>query len=122
MTENNGINPRTWNAIGVGAFLIAVAFAIILYWYQKDLLCAFGALLLVYGIYMAGSSFARKGREDSFGPSDSDAALAAGAIIAGVGVTCLVWSFSGEVLITVAVLIIIVAVVGIIMAVKNRNV
>lgn len=122
MTEDNGIKPRTWSAIALGALLISVALGLILYWQTDSLLSAFAAILLVFGAYTAASSFARRGREDSFGPSDSDAALAGGVIIAGVGATCLVWDATEEVTITVAVLIIIVAVVGIIMAVKNRNV
>lgn len=122
MTEDNGIKPRTWSAIALGALLISIALGLILYWQTDSLLSAFAAILLVFGAYTAASSFARKGREDSFGPSDSDAALAGGVIIAGVGATCLVWDMTKEVTVTVAVLIIIVAVVGIIMAVKNRNV
>lgn len=122
MTDDTGMKGRTWSAIAAGALLIAIALGLILYWYTEDLLNAFSAILLVFGAYMAATSFARKGREDSFGPSDSDAAMAGGIIVAGVGVTGFVWSFSGEVAITVAVLIIIVAVVGIVLAVKNRNV
>ena len=111
MTENKGINGRTWNAIAAGALLIAIALGVILYWYTGDLLNAFSAILLVFGAYMAATSFARRGREDSFGPSDTDAAMAGGLIVAGVGITGFVWSFSGSVAVTVAVLIIIVAVV-----------
>lgn len=122
MTENKGINGRTWNAIAAGALLIAIALGVILYWYTGDLLNAFSAILLVFGAYMATTSFARRGREDSFGPSDTDAAMAGGLIVAGVGITGFVWSFSGSVAVTVAVLIIIVAVVGIALAVKNRSV
>ena len=109
MTEDKGIKPRTWNAIAAGALLISIALGMILYSQTDSLLSAFAVILLVFGAYTAASSFARKGREDSFGPSDSDA-------------TCLVWDSTGEVTITVAVLIIIVAVVGIAMAMKNRNV
>ena len=122
MTENKGINGRTWNDIAAGALLIAIALGVILYWYTGDLLNAFSAILLVFGAYMAATSFARRGREDSFGPSDTDAAMAGGLIVAGVGITGFVWSFSGSVAVTVAVLIIIVAVVGIALAVKNRSV
>lgn len=122
MTEDKGIKPRTWNAIATGALLISIALGMILYSQTDSLLSAFAVILLVFGAYTAASSFARKGREDSFGPSDSDAALAGGVIIAGVGATCLVWDSTGEVAITVAVLIIIVAVVGMAMAMKNRNV
>lgn len=122
MTEDKGLNPRTWSAIALGALLISIALGLILYWQTDSLLSAFAAILLIFGAYTAASSFARRGREDSFGPSDSDAALAGGVVIAGVGATCLVWDATREVTVTVAVLIIIVAVVGIVMAVKNRNV
>jgi len=111
MTEEKGMNPRTWSAIALGALLISVALGLILYWQTDSLLSAFAAILLIFGAYMAVSSFFRNGRKDSFGPSDADASLA-----------CLVWDATGEVTITAAVLIIIVAVVGIVMAVKNRNV
>lgn len=122
MTEEKGLNPRTWSAIALGAFLISIALGLILYWATGDLLNAFAAILLVFGAYMAATSGLRNGREDSFGPSDSDAAMAGGIVLAGVGVTCFAWSFSGSVALTAAVLIIIVAVVGIAMAIKNRNV
>ena len=120
--ESKGMNPRTWNAIAVGMLLIAIALGVILYFYTGDLLNAFSAILRVFGLYIAATSFARKGGENNFGPSASDAAMAAGGIVAGVGVTGFVYSLSGEVLITAAVLIIIVAVIGIAMALKNRNV
>ena len=120
--ESKGMNPRTWNAIAVGMLLIAIALGVILYFYTGDLLNAFSAILLVFGLYIAATSFARKGGENNFGPSASDATMAAGGIVAGVGVTGFVYSLSGEVLITAAVLIIIVAVIGIAMALKNRNV
>lgn len=122
MTDDKGIKPRTWSALAAGALLIAIALGLILYWATKDPLTAFAAILLVFGVYMAATSFARKGREDSFGPSDADAALAGGIIVAGLGVTCLVYAYSDSVLVTAAVFIIIIAVVGMAMAVKNRNV
>lgn len=122
MTESKGMNPRTWSALAVGALLIAVALGVLLYWYTDDLLNAFAVILLVFGLYIAATSFMKKGGEDNFGPSAADASLAAGIVVAGVGITCFVYSATAEILPTVAVLIIIVAVVGIAMAVKNRNV
>ena len=119
--ESKGLNARTWNAISVGVLLLAVALGIILYVVTEDILSTFATILLVYGVYMAAMSFAKKGGEDNFGPSESDAALAAGAVIAGIGAACFAYTFSDSVYITVAVLIIVLAVVGIIMAVKNRN-
>lgn len=123
MTEaSKGMNPRTWNAIAVGVLLVAVAIGLILFYVTGDALTTLATILLVFGLYIAASSFARKGGEDNFGPSSADAAMAAGGIVAGVGVMCFAYVYSGSVLITVAVLIIIVAVIGISMAIKNRNV
>lgn len=122
MTDDKSINSRTMNAISAGALLLAIALAIILYWATDDLLNAFAALLIVYGVYMAASSGLRRRTESGFGPSDADASVAGGIILAGIGVTCVVWSCTGDVLPTVAVLIVIVAVTGIALAVKNRNV
>ncbi len=95
---------------------------ILLYVAIGDLLSTFSAILLVYGLYIAIMSFAKKGGEDNFGPSASDAAMAAGAVLAGIGLAGFAYSFTDDVLITVAVLIIVLAVVGITMAIKNRNV
>lgn len=119
---SKGISPRTWNAISLGVLLLAIAVGVILYVATGDLLDIFAAILLVYGIYVAVMSTAKKGGENNFGPSAADATLAGGAILAGVGLMCFAYSFSGNVLITIAVLIIVIAVVGIAMAVKNRNV
>ncbi len=121
MTENNGIKSRTWSALSAGAFLIAIALAIVLFWYTGDFILTFGIFLVVFGAYMVVSSFGRKGNENGFGPSEADATLAGGAVIAGVGATCLIWGYTGEVLLAVAALIVIVAVIGIIMAIKNRS-
>ncbi len=119
--ESKGLNPRTWNAISLGALLIAVAFGLILYWATSDLLTTFGVILLVFGVYVAATSSARKGGENNFGPSTADATLASGVVVAAIGAACLIYSTTDEVLITVAVLIIAIAAIGIIMAVKNRN-
>ncbi len=121
MTEDTRTKSRTWDAISLGAFLIAIALGIVLYWYMGDLIIAFGTLLIVFGLYMAISSLARDGGDDGFGPSEKDVSMAGGALIAGVGATCFVWGFTHTVMITVAVLIVIVAVVGMIMAIKNRS-
>ena len=47
--------------------------------------------------------------------------MAAGAVLAGIGLAGFAYSFTENVLVTVAVLIIVLAVVGITMAIKNRN-
>ena len=120
--ESKGLNPRTWNAISAGVLLLAIAVGVLLFVATDDLLSTFSVILLVYGLYIAVMSFAKKGGEDNFGPSAADAAMAAGAVIAGIGLAGFAYSFTDNVLITVAVLIIVLAVVGIVMAIKNRNV
>lgn len=122
MTDDKTMRPRTMNALSAGVLLLAIALAIILYWATDDLLNAFAALLIVYGAYMAASSGLRKKEETGFGPSDADASVAGGVILAGIGITCIIWSYTGDVLPTVAALIIIVAAAGIALALKNRNV
>ena len=57
---------------------------VLLYVATGDLLNTFSAILVVYGLYMAVMSFAKKGGEDNFGPSASDAAMAAGAVVRAV--------------------------------------
>ena len=47
--------------------------------------------------------------------------MVGGIILAGIGIAGLVQSYTGNVLITVAVFIAIIAITGIVMAVKNRN-
>ena len=76
----------------------------------------------MFGLYV-GLSFVFKDRgNDNFGPSEADVSLVGGIILAGIGVSGLVYSVTSDVLYTVVLLIVIVAVAGIIMAIKNRNV
>ncbi len=120
--ESKGLKPRTWNAISAGVLLLAIAVGIILYVVTGDLIDVLAAILVFYGAYMAVASFAKKGGEDNFGPSAADATMAGGAVLAGVGLAMFAYSFSGDVLITVAVLIVVVAIVGILLALKNKDV
>jgi uncharacterized protein HemY len=47
--------------------------------------------------------------------------MVGGIILAGIGAAGLVQTYTGNVLITVAVFIAIIAITGIVMAIKNRN-
>lgn len=120
--ENKGINSRTLNAISAGALLLAIALGVILYTVTEQALDAIWTILIVFGIYMAISSVLRGKNTDSFGPSEADVTIVGGTLLAGVGLAGLVYSLTNEVLYTVALIIAIVAIVGIIMAIKNRDV
>lgn len=120
--ESKGIPARTWSAISVGVFLLSLALGILLYMQTNDVFDAFWTILIVFGIYMAVSSVLRPNDTDNFGPSPADATIAGGVVLAGVGAAGLVYSFTGEVLYTAVVIIVVVAVVGMMLAIKNRNV
>lgn len=120
--ENKGISSRTLNAISAGALLLAIALGVILYTVTEQALDAIWTILIVFGIYMAISSVLRGKNTDNFGPSEADVTIVGGTLLAGVGLAGLVYSLTNEVLYTVALIIAIVAIVGIIMAIKNRDV
>ena len=120
--EKKGLNSRTLNAISAGVLLLAIALGIVLYTMTGDVFDALWTILIVFGVYMGASSVFRGRNTDSFGPSEADVTVVGGTLIAGIGLAGLVFSMTGEVLYTVAIIIVIVAVVGIIMAIKNRNV
>ena len=120
--EKKGLNSRTLNAIGAGVRLLAIALGIVLYTVTGDVFDALWTVLIVFGVYMGASSALRGRNTDSFGPSEADVTVVGGTLLAGIGLAGLVYSMTGEVLYTVAIIIVIVAVVGIIMAIKNRNV
>lgn len=120
--EKKGLNSRTLNAIGAGVLLLAIALGIVLYTVTGDVFDALWTVLIVFGVYMGASSALRGRNTDSFGPSEADVTVVGGTLLAGIGLAGLVYSMTGEVLYTVAIIIVIVAVVGIIMAIKNRNV
>ena len=120
--EKKGLNSRTLNAIGAGVLLLAIALGIVLYTVTGDVFDALWTILIVFGVYMGASSTLRGRNTDSFGPSEADVTVVGGTLLAGIGLAGLVYSMTGEVLYTVVIIIVIVAVVGIIMAIKNRNV
>ena len=120
--EKKGLNSRTLNAIGAGVLLLAIALGIVLYTVTGDVFDALWTVLIVFGVYMGASSVLRGRNTDSFGPSEADVTVVGGTLLAGIGLAGLVYSMTGEVLYTVVIIIVIVAVVGIIMAIKNRNV
>ena len=120
--EGRGVSTRTWNAIAAGVFLLAVALGILIYMSTGDVFDTLWTILIVFGLYVGLPSVFKDMGNDNFGPSEADVSLVGGVILAGIGVSGLVYSFTSEVLYTVVVLIVIVAVAGIVMAIKNRNV
>ncbi len=123
MTDgSNEMKPRTWTAASVAALLIAIAIGLILFWYTEDAFNAIWAILIVFGAYMAAMSGFRPKEEEGFGPSPADATAAGGILLVGIGLAGLSYSFIGEVILTVVVLILFIALTGAFMAYKNRGI
>ncbi len=116
------MNNRTWAAMSAAALLLSIVAGIVLYVITGDLFNVLWAVLIVFGLYLGITSLFRNGDgEGSFGPSSGDATLVGGLLIAGIGAAGIIHGYVHNVLITVAVFIAIVAVTGIVMALKNRN-
>ena len=118
------MNGNTWGAITAGAFLLSIVLGIIIFLTTGQVLDVIWAILIVFGLFLAISSVIRgAGRENkNFGASYGDSTMVGGIILAGIGIAGLIQSYTGNVLITVAVFIAIIAITGIVMAIKNRNV
>ena len=116
------INSRTSSAISVGAFLLAVAFGLLIGFTTGDYLSAVWVVLIVFGLYVMVASRLKSDSNDSFGPSEADVMVAGGVVMAGLGAAGLVYTYTGEVVYTAVVILVVVAVTGIVMAVKNRSV
>ena len=115
------MNGSTMGAITGGALLLAVVLGIVLYLVTGQLLDVIWAMLIVFGLFLGLTSVFMKGGGNNFGSSYGDSKLVTGIILAGIGVAGLIQSYIGNILITVAVFIAIIAVTGIVMAIKNRN-
>ena len=122
--EKKKLSGRTWAAISLGVFLLSVALAIVIYIQTDDIGNALWTLLIVFGLYATVASPFRVDSEgdSNFGPSPADATMAGGLLLAGIGLAGLVYSFTDEVLYTVVVIIVVMALIGIFLAIKNRNV
>jgi hypothetical protein len=119
MTESNS---RTSAAISAGAFLLAVAFGLVVGYTTGDYISAIWVVLIAFGLYMVVASRFRNRDQDSFGPSEADAMVAGGLVMAGIGAAGLVYTYTGEVVYTAVVILVVLALTGIMMAVKNRSV
>ncbi len=117
------MNGSTWGAITAGAFLLSIVLGIVIYLTTDQVLDVVWAILIVFGLFLAVSAVIRgAGQENkNFGSSYGDSSMVGGIILAGIGIAGLVQSYTDNVLITVAVFIAIVAITGIVMAIKNRN-
>lgn len=120
--DNSKQSGRTWSAISAVALLISIALGLLLFWYTGDILDALWGILIVFGIYMAVASAFRAKDADGFGPSPADAAAAGGIMVLGVGLAGLSYSLMGEVIISVVVIIVFLAITGLYMAIKNRGI
>ena len=122
MSGKNELNPRTWNAVTIGIFLIAIALALIIYALTGSASYIHCTLLLALGVIMIGMSTQKNDDNSGYGPSNRDTVTVGGVALLALGIAGFVHIETHNLLITVAALILIIAVTGVLMAVKNRKV
>lgn len=122
MSGKNELNPRTWNAVTIGIFLIAIALALIIYALTGSASYILCTLLLALGVIMIGMSTQKNNDNSGYGPSSKDTVTVGGVVLLALGIAGFVHIETHNLLITVAALILIIAATGILMAVKNRKV
>lgn len=122
MSGSKNVNSRTWSAVTIGIVLVAVAVAVIAYVLTGNLSTVLCTLLTVLGLFLAVMAVFRDGDNSGYGPSSRDTALVGGLVVLAFGVAGMVHIHTGSLTITAAVLIIVIAVAGVVMALKNRKV
>ena len=122
MSGKNELNTRTWNAVTIGIFLIAIALALITYALTGSASYILCTLLLALGVIMIGMSTQKNNDNSGYGPSNRDTVTVGGVALLARGIAGFVHIETHNLLITVAALILIIAATGVLMAVKNRKV
>ncbi len=118
--ENTGNKYRTREAVVVAFVLIALAFAVIIYGAtDAGFVGALGAFLAVAGVGLAALSMLFDSTPDKFGPSEMLYRMVFGILMFVAGVVCLMHAYDVKWYITVAVVIIAIAVVGLCAALVN---
>lgn len=116
------MNNRTLSAITLGSFLISLAIGLIVFAVTGgELTTVLWITMLIFGIALLIMSFRYSGEDRKFGPSDSIYRMTAGIIIAIAGLIGLLNVFIPglSMLISVAIFLVAVALVGIFVAVTN---
>jgi len=119
--EDKKMDNRTLSAITLGSFLIALAIGIIVYVATSyGILMILWITLLIFGIALLALSFMYPTESGKFGPSESSFRMVWGILLAVMGFVGLLYTITNvNVWILVAIVLIAVAVVGILVALKN---
>ncbi len=122
MVDNRGNAYRTRAALTAGIALIGLAVAILGY-FALDLgaLPSVGIFVLAVGLGILLLSPGYSGTPDKFGPSEMDFRLVGGTLIAAVGFLLILTLCNLEWYVYVVVFIIVVAILGMLMAVRNSR-
>jgi len=115
------MNKNTLSAVTLGLLLLSVAAGIIVWQVtDKGLEVALCVILLIFGIGLIALSFLDSGVPSKFGPSESTYKLVIGTIITVFGVAGLLSIFTDlNTWILAALIIIVIAVLGMIIALTN---
>lgn len=122
MTDNKGSAYRTRAVVTAGLFIIALAVGVVLYGVGAVGAVGFvGVVVLLAGVILAAASFTYSKKPDKFGPSEADYRLVAGVIAAVAGAVILLLDGGAEWYVALALALVVVAVLGIAMALKNNT-
>jgi hypothetical protein len=98
-------STRRYNMAASAAFIVAIVLGAAVWYYTGNFINAVFTILLVSGLYLAVSFYLRDRKERSNGPSEFGAAIMGGVLLAGIGASGFVYSFTQDVTITVICLI-----------------
>jgi hypothetical protein len=114
------MNKNTLSAVTLGLLLLSVAAGIIVWQITDEGPGALCVIMLIFGIGLIALSFLDSGVPSKFGPSESTYKLVIGTIIAAFGIAGLLGIFAGlNIWILAALIIIVIAVLGMIIALTN---
>ncbi|MCQ2070432.1 MAG: hypothetical protein MJZ68_04825 [archaeon] len=122
MSTNSGNKYRTSQVFMLAALLISIAAAVLIYGLTDlGVGATVGAFLLIFGAAMIVVSLTYSKTPDKFGPSESMYRMVFGAILVLVGIVAVLYSFSVDWFVYVAVFLIGIALIGLCAGLTNSK-
>ena len=115
---------RTLSAISGAMFLISLVVGLVLY-YATDMGASIilWVILIMMGVTVAVLAPLQKGRSTNFGPSEADYSLVMGVLMLVIGLAGYMYMFTDlDWIAPVAMIVVIIAILVIVLAVKNRDI
>jgi len=115
------MNNKTLSAVVLGSFIIALAIGLIAYYATNyGLAIILWVTLLIFGIALFALSFLSSGKSSKFGTSESSYRMVSGILIAVIGLIGILYTATSiSIWILAAIFLIVLALVGISVALMN---